>query len=122
MRAFECKQCGACCEGEGGIVVQQEEAERIARFLGISAADFLSGWCFFRHGRHYIKTGDDGFCVFFDRERQCTIHPVKPEPCTLWPFYPALLRDPDNWELAKDACPGINPCSSFEEFRNQSRE
>lgn len=122
MKAFECKQCGACCQGEGGIHVRSDEAAAIAGFLTITVVDFLSSWCFFRHGRHYINTGADGFCAFFDRERQCTIHPVKPLPCTLWPFYPALLRDPDNWNMAKDACPGINPKSSYEQFRSQSRE
>ncbi len=122
IKAFECKQCGACCRGEGGIYVESDEAEAIPRFLGISPADFLSKWCFLRHGRHYIVTGGDGFCAFFDRERQCTIHPVKPRPCARWPFYDALLRDPDNWDMAKDACPGINKSCSFEEFRSQSRK
>lgn len=122
MKAFECKQCGACCQGEGGIHVRSDEAETIAHFLGISAADFLLKWCFFRHSRYYIITGSDGFCAFFDPQRQCTIHPVKPRPCSLWPFYPALLRDPDNWNMAKEACSGINPCCSFEQFRRQSRE
>jgi Fe-S-cluster containining protein len=122
MKAFECRQCGSCCRGEGGIYVQPDEAEGIGRFLGLSSAEFLERWCFFRHGRYYINTGADGFCAFFDRERQCTIHPVKPRPCGLWPFYPALLQDPDNWDLAKDACPGINPRSTFEQFKSQSSQ
>lgn len=121
MKAFECKQCGECCRGEGGIRVQGDEIGRIARFLSITPAEFLSKQCYFRHGRYYINTGADGFCVFFAREKQCTIHPVKPLPCTLWPFYPALLNDPENWIMAQDACPGINPRSSFEEFQRQSR-
>jgi hypothetical protein len=32
------------------------------------------------------------------------------------------LKDAYNWEMAKDACPGINPNCSFEEFVRQSRE
>ena len=121
MKAFECKQCGACCHGKGGIFVEGDEIPRIAAFLGISPEEFLSTRCYFRNGRHYIECGEDGFCIFYDRERQCTIHPVKPGPCRLWPFYAALLEDPDNWNMAKDGCPGINPDSSFEEFRRQWR-
>lgn len=121
MKVFECKKCGACCQGEGGIFVLGDEIERIARFLGITAESFLSTWCHLRNRRHYINTGADGCCAFYDRERQCTIHPVKPGPCSLWPFYPALLNDRENWAMAKEACPGINPNTSFEQFRNQSR-
>lgn len=101
--------------------MQGDEIGRIARFLSITPAEFLSKRCYFRHGRYYINTGADGFCSFFEREKQCTIHPVKPLPCTLWPFYPALLNDPETWIMAQDACPGINPRSSFEEFQRQSR-
>ncbi|RJR34804.1 MAG: YkgJ family cysteine cluster protein [Desulfobacteraceae bacterium] len=122
MKAFECKQCGECCRGEGGIRVQGEEIGKIARFLSITDSEFISTWCFLRHDRYYINTGTDGFCAFFEREKQCTIHPVKPLPCRLWPFYSALLADADNWDLAKGACPGINRDSSFEEFLKQSRE
>jgi hypothetical protein len=32
------------------------------------------------------------------------------------------LKDPYSWEMAKEACPGINPDSSFEDFLRQSRE
>jgi hypothetical protein len=32
------------------------------------------------------------------------------------------LKDADNWEMAKDACPGINPDCSFEDFVKESQE
>jgi uncharacterized protein len=122
VKAFECKQCGACCFGEGGISVDSAEAERIAGFLGITRESFLSTYCYSTHGRVYIGTGQDRYCIFYHPERQCIIHPVKPGPCTLWPFYPALLRDRDAWDLAKDACPGLKPDSTFEDFLRQSGE
>lgn len=122
VKAFECKRCGACCLGEGGIALESGEAERIARFLGVPLESFLSTDCYSTHGRVYIGTGRDGYCIFFDPERQCVIHPVKPRPCTRWPFYPALLKDRDTWHLAKDACPGLNRDCTFEEFVRQSDE
>jgi hypothetical protein len=32
------------------------------------------------------------------------------------------MKDPDNWESAKDACPGINPDCAFEDFARQAEE
>ncbi|MEW6670007.1 MAG: YkgJ family cysteine cluster protein [Thermodesulfobacteriota bacterium] len=122
MKAFECKRCGACCFGEGGISVEGDEAERIAGFLGTSLESFLSAHCYSSRGRVYIGTGQNGYCIFYHPDRQCTIHPVKPRRCALWPFYPALLMDRDAWDLAKDACPGLNRDSTFEDFVRQSGE
>jgi Fe-S-cluster containining protein len=122
MKAFDCKQCGKCCYGEGGIHVDENERDRIARFLGMSTESFIARYCEERNGRIYIKTGSDNFCVFFNKEKQCLIHPVKPEPCFEWPFYPAIVKDEDTWEGARDACPGFNPDCSFSEFVKQSKE
>ncbi|MBN2122973.1 MAG: YkgJ family cysteine cluster protein [Deltaproteobacteria bacterium] len=122
MRAFECKTCGACCYGEGGIYLSREDVEGIARFLKMPPETFLAECCEERNRRLYIRTGPDGFCLFYDPEEKCRIHPVKPEPCRLWPFFPAIVGDRDNWQLAMEACPGINPECSFEEFVRQAGE
>ncbi len=122
MQAFECKRCGTCCFGEGGIRLEEKDVERISRFLDISSETFLSTYCETRNGHLYIKTGSDGYCIFHDREKQCLIHPVNPLPCALWPFYPAIVNDRDAWHEAKEACPGFNPDCSFEEFVRQARE
>ncbi len=122
MKAFECLQCGECCYGEGGIYMDDEEIEKIARFLEMTPEAFISQSCERNNGRIHIKTGPDNFCLYYDAEKSCLIHPVNPKPCSLWPFYPAIVNDKDNWELAKDACPGINPHCPFEEFVRQSRK
>ena len=121
MKAFQCKMCGECCYGEGGISVNGEEIEKIAKFMEIASEAFISGFCQEKNGRFSIKTGHDGFCIFYEKKRGCHIYLVKPGICTLWPFYPAILKDMDNWEMAKDACPGINPECSFQNFLNQSK-
>ena len=123
MKAFECKMCGTCCKGKGGIVVQDDEIEKIAYFLGLSQESFRMDCCEEKKGKsYYIKTGQDGFCLFYDKEQGCIIHPVKPKVCSLWPFYTANIKDEYSWNLAKGACPGINPKSTFEEFVKQSKE
>jgi Fe-S-cluster containining protein len=122
VKAFECKRCGECCHGEGGILVEKDDIERIAAFLGTTPAFFSKWYCETRNGRIYVRSRGDGYCVFFDKARLCLIHQVKPRPCRLWPFYPALLKDRENWELAKEACPGINPEASYEEFLREAEE
>ena len=122
MKAFECKMCGKCCYGKGGIVVGNEEIKRISEFLAMTTDSFISRCCEKRNRKVYIKTGEDDFCLFYDQERMCTIHPVKPDICSLWPFYPSNIKDEYNWDLAKDACPGINPDYGFEDFVKQSKE
>jgi Fe-S-cluster containining protein len=122
MQAFECRMCGDCCYGEGGISLDGEEIQRISNFLLVTPEDFVSQFCEQRHGRICIKTGPDNFCIFYHKEKRCRIHPVKPGRCSLWPFYPAIVQDKENWETAKDACPGINPECSFEEFVKQAKQ
>lgn len=114
--------CGECCYGEGGIFMTEEEVGRIARFLGLPRERFVAGFCEERHGRIYISAGKDGFCRFHRKREGCAIHPVKPHRCALWPFYEALLKDEDAWRLAMDACSGLNPHCSHEDFVRQYRE
>lgn len=121
MKAFECKMCGSCCYGEGGIYVSRDEIDRIAGYLCITSESFNSRFCERKNDRNYIKTGADKFCIFYDQEKKCTIHQCNPGPCSLWPFYPALLKDEENWEMAKDACLGINQDCTFEEFVMQAK-
>ena len=122
MKAFQCQICGECCHGEGGIFVNKDEIKKITNFLEMTEESFLAEFCLKKGGRFSIKAGPNKFCIFYDHEKRCLIHPVKPLPCSLWPFYPAILKDVDNWEMAKDACPGINPECSFEEFVRQSKD
>ncbi|MBW2016857.1 MAG: YkgJ family cysteine cluster protein [Deltaproteobacteria bacterium] len=122
MKAFECKMCGDCCYGEGGIRLEPGEVAAISRYLGMSSEAFQAEYCEIRNGRLYIKSGEDGYCIFHDPEGQCLIHPVNPLPCSLWPFYDALLMDREAWKEAQEACPGINPRCSYKGFVEQGRK
>ncbi|MDZ7699508.1 MAG: YkgJ family cysteine cluster protein [Deltaproteobacteria bacterium] len=121
MKAFECRMCGECCYGEGGIYLSRNEQERLARFLSISREDLFSGYLEERNGRVYIRVGADNFCIFYRKGVGCTIHPVKPERCALWPYYPANITDEDTWVLAKLACRGLNRECAFDDFVREAR-
>jgi Fe-S-cluster containining protein len=112
---FQCRQCGDCCAGRGGIYVQPREVEDMAALLEMPVAEFR---------RRFVEasplgprlTVADGVCVFLMPGNLCRVHPVKPAICRRWPFLPALLAHPDELEHAKTACPGINPACTHEEF------
>jgi uncharacterized protein len=120
MKAFDCKMCGECCYGAGGIFMEKEEQERIAEYLGLKLEVFLSEYTEKRNGRIYAGVGSDNFCIFFKDNKGCTIHPVKPARCELWPFFPANVADRETWDVAKLACRGINRDCSFEDFVRES--
>jgi len=112
---FQCRQCGECCTGRGGILVKAGEVEAMAALLALPVAEFR---------RRYVEasalgprlTVADGVCVFLMEGRHCRVHPVKPFICRQWPFLAALLVDPDELESAKTACPGLNPDCSHGDF------
>jgi len=112
---FQCRQCGDCCAGRGGIYVKPDELAAMAALLDMPVAEF---------SRRFVEASDlgprltvaDGVCVFLMAGGLCRVHPVKPYICRQWPFLPVLLVDPDELENAKTACPGINPACSHKEF------
>ena len=120
MKVFDCKMCGECCYGDGGIFMEEDEQKRIAKYMGLGFEEFLAQYTVKRHGRIYAGVGPDNFCIFFRKEKGCTIHTVKPGRCELWPYFPANVADPETWDLAKVACRGINRECSFEDFVKSS--
>jgi Fe-S-cluster containining protein len=120
MSRFECTQCGTCCQGEGGIHMDPEEIERIARFLSLSPEAFLVKYCLVKNGKVYIHIREDRYC-HFAQEGKCSIHTVKPAPCRRWPFLKPMLTDQANWETARNSCPALAPYSSLEDFFNRFR-
>jgi hypothetical protein len=115
---FACRQCGECCQGAGGILVTPAETRALAEYLGLSPREFA---------RRYLVDSPlgpqvaekDGACVFL-QEARCRVHPVKPRICREWPFLPALLAHPDEFEAAKGACPGLAPASRHQDFVRQA--
>jgi Fe-S-cluster containining protein len=103
--AFECTMCGECCNGYGGTYVTEDDIRAIAAYIDTDPASFRNDYCSFSDGKPLLKSGEDGKCIFF--KEKCSIHPVKPRMCREWPFIPAVLKEPGNWNLMSDACPGI---------------
>ncbi|MBG0777622.1 MAG: YkgJ family cysteine cluster protein [Desulfovibrionaceae bacterium] len=109
--------CGHCCLGEGGIVMSPLDRARLAAHLGLAPEDFLARYARRSDGKTYLRTGEDGYCVFF--REGCSVHRAKPDICRAWPFFRGNLVDEASWEMAQDFCPGINPAAGHAEFVRQ---
>lgn len=105
--AFECTRCGNCCTGDPGFVwVTEEELAVIAEFLGRPLREVRDLHARKSRGRVTLRERANGDCVFFDRERGCTIYPVRPAQCRTWPFWESNLATPKDWERTCHVCPG----------------
>jgi Fe-S-cluster containining protein len=113
---FNCKQCGDCCSGRGGIHVEPREAEAMAALLSMPVEDFCRNYVEASVTGPRLTVAANGFCVFLMEGNLCRVHPVKPFICRQWPFLPALLVNADELEHAKGACPGINPTCTHMDF------
>jgi Fe-S-cluster containining protein len=84
----ECKKCGHCCKHGTGFLVK-DDIPKIAKFLGISEKKLKKKYLepvtrfnatLFRPVT--IKNDKPfGVCVFYDNDKSCTIHKVKPLHC-----------------------------------------
>lgn len=113
---FECRMCGHCCQGKGGIILQEHDLSRIAEWFGESEECTASRWTEAGSGKLKLRIGEDGYCVFFSQGNGCTIHSAKPDVCRAWPFFRGNLEDPVSLDLARDYCPGINKNANFDNF------
>jgi len=119
-QAFECRMCGHCCHGEGGIVMTEKDQKRLAGHLGISVEELVDTYTCEKGGKLHLITGDDGYCFFF--KEGCGVHPGRPDICRAWPYFRGNLIDETSWEMIQEYCPGVNPKAGHAEFVRQGRE
>lgn len=113
---FDCRMCGQCCEGEGGIILSLFDLQRLHEGLQLEKQAFLDNYAVYRNGKWQIKTGEDGNCIFFREGKGCSVHSIKPNVCRAWPFFRGNMADAESLYLAKDFCPGIRSDATHEEF------
>lgn len=104
---FECRLCGDCCSGFGGTYVDEADILKISKFIGCEPKEFISRYCDPSGSRWVITLGKEDCCIFFDPDKQCTIHPVKPYMCRAWPFLKTIIKNPENWNAMANSCPGM---------------
>jgi len=107
---FRCQRSGNCCSRpEGEVRIGPADVARIARHLRLSEEVVRQRYVARRGDRLIDSPG--GRCVFLRDGNQtaCSIYPARPKQCRTWPFWPELLRSPENLREAMRLCPGITP-------------
>jgi Fe-S-cluster containining protein len=117
--AFDCKRCGHCCHGEGGIVMTPADRDRLADHLGLDVADMLSRYAEQAGGKVRLRAGADGFCIFYREGKGCGVHPGRPDICRAWPYFRGNLVDKISWEMIQTDCPGVDKDAGHENFVRQ---
>ena len=104
---FTCTQCGKCCTGDPGFVwVTDAEVAALARFRGESLDEFTALHTRKTRGKRTLREKANGDCVFYDRQKGCTVYPVRPMQCRTWPFWASNLTTREEWERTEGVCPG----------------
>jgi len=82
-----CKSCGNCCRLAGYVRLRNDEAERIAEFLGEDAGRFIQNHTRLTRDRQHLSLLETagGECVWLTPDARCRIHPVKPAQCRGYP-------------------------------------
>lgn len=116
---FVCRRCGHCCQGQGGIVLDERDIARLCDYLGLDRATLLSRYAENVGEMPRLVSGPDGYCIFY--REGCGVHPARPDVCRAWPFFRGNLIDPESLAMAREDCPGIDPGASHEEFARQGK-
>jgi Fe-S-cluster containining protein len=103
---FECTQCGECCERPGMIYLDDDDIDRIATYLEIDEAEMKRDRLTHDHGTWVIKVTRRRKCCFYV-DKKCTVHPIKPQQCKSYPFWPENVCTAPEWREAKTHCEGI---------------
>ncbi len=83
----------------------EEDLERAAAFVGMSAAAFERRYVY--RTKHLRRLRIPRRKCPFLEEGGCSIHPAKPTQCRLFPFWPELVETRGNWRRVGRYCPGI---------------
>lgn len=88
----DCKGCSDCCKGMGeSIILDPYDIYRLTTGLNVTFEMLLSGKIALDMYEgiilpHLDMNGPDEACAFLSKEGRCTIHPIRPGICRLFPL------------------------------------
>jgi Fe-S-cluster containining protein len=104
---FECQTgCTACCEQRGQVHLTEDDAVNAAAFVGMAQAEFERRYVVRSANVLRFRKPRGKQCPFLN-DGGCSIHPVKPVQCRLFPFWPELIESEFEWHATAEWCPGI---------------
>src|SRR5207249_4850966 len=86
--------------------VTEEEVAALAEHLGEPREQVEAVYTRAVGKRRSLRERLNGDCVFYDRERGCTVYAARPAQCRTWPFWESNVRSPEAWRQTCESCPG----------------
>ena len=80
--SVDCRQCANCCR-VATTQINDRDAERLARFLGLKLAAFLNDYTEVSEEGRILKRTSQG-CIFLDNNL-CSVYDARPNTCELFP-------------------------------------
>ena len=104
---FQCQPgCTKCCEQKGFVYFTERDIVRAAEFLSMPKEKFESRFIYRTRNTRRLRTPQHGQCIFLG-DGGCSIHPVKPAQCHIFPFWPELVESEKEWHETAAWCPGM---------------
>jgi uncharacterized protein len=104
---FQCQSgCTKCCEEKGFVYLTEEDIDRVAEFLAMPKEKFENLFIYRTRNTRRLRTPRNAQCIFL-RDGGCSIHPVKPAQCRIFPFWPELVESTKEWHKTAAWCPGM---------------
>ena len=117
---IDCTTCANCCR-VSTVTITDRDVERLARYLRVSAARFVSDYTAESQdeGRILRRTPEAG-CVFLDGN-DCTVYDARPDTCQRFPH---MVRGAGSiasrmWQFADRACYCPIVYNSLEAFKEE---
>jgi len=84
---YQCQRCTNCCKWDGDVVLEEDEVDKIAEFLGMPLYEFVRDYTRLRQSRQGLSLIDkEGSteCIMLDGQ-DCRLQDVKPVQCKGFP-------------------------------------
>jgi len=92
---------------EGEVYLTEEDLVRIAKHISADPIDFEAKYVHRNPRTLRLRKPSDRQCLFH-RDGRCSIHPVKPVQCRVFPFWPEIIESAEAWNETAVRCPGMN--------------
>ncbi len=120
---FYCIQCGICCSGKNGIVVDNKtDLPRLLKYFDISLDELDKKYTYIHNNKRVLRSSNDNYCIFYDDVKSCLIHKARPDICRAWPYFRGNIVDSISFEMAKSDCKGILKTSKHANFQKEAIE
>jgi uncharacterized protein len=92
---------------EGQVYLSEDDLVRIAAYVGMSPAEFEEHHVYRTTRLMRLRKPPEKQCMFH-KDNRCSIHPVKPTQCRIFPYWPEIIESEKAWNETAKSCPGMN--------------